>query len=602
MPSSRSGLVALILAVKSSRGHQIVFHWPPEPKQDSDTAAETAVEEDDSGNELPDFHGHCRNSDSDGRSMSTDNYLPSQGVWDAHEDSSEGQSQPWDTLLSYKASLLADIFTPHRSDNKFELWIDDLVFLGSPAHIRQDGTWIKRRKKAAKAESRVEDTPASTSETLPPVDESATMSTVTAPVSASTSPMTVFHLVFALETPKDDAYHKSVKQMYDSVVSQLTFALTYEQARSDFVWKQCEMILDLKTKAITNGTQFVALWNQIKQTSDLAQVMARTFEAISKNEIAHLLINKHIHLSLGLPSEMSTAVLPADGEDGPPFLSSALSFGHSLDDSTADPLVLPHWALLLLDEPDAILAAAPPGASPLLVKFLKAVKPTLSFNQLAEATKISLHDVSTLAHHLVHWRCALPIAPLHPRRLYTVSPISPIQKLPRHSALFSQRFPTVPSLPKLLSMLSRKAVPWGALIPSKDHRSLYLEVLTWMMRERWLIEIRTFVWVRVRKEIKEQVAAERQAEEAIDSKELPTVWEDSIITDPYSAGIEERLWLQKIASTRSAQERKLFDRVVKYFNGKHAMEKVLVREGLHKKTLRRCLDAFKDDLVQSQTW
>ncbi|ORY78140.1 nitrogen permease regulator of amino acid transport activity 3-domain-containing protein [Protomyces lactucae-debilis] len=578
---SSSGLIAIVLAIKSSRGHQIVFHYPPEPLQDSDNGVSA-----------------------DSRSMSADSYLPTISERDTHEESATQRKKPWDTILSHPSSLLADIFTPHKSDNKFELWMDDLVFLGSPAHIRPDGSWIKRKQMAEKPDTRGEDvsSPVSvTGSSANLLSPHPTTSSTTSP-STSPSPMTVFHLVFALETPKTDAYHKQVKQMYESIVTQLTFALTYEQARSEYVWKQCELILDIKEKSIANGTPLSLLWDHIKQASDLARVMARTFDAISRNQIAHLLINKHIHLSLGLPSELSTAILPSDTDPMQSFLSSALSFGSSLHDASADPLVLPHWALLLLDEPDAILAAAPPGASPLLVRFLKAIKPTLSFSQLAEVTKIPLHDVSTLARHLVHWRCALPIAPLHPRRVYAVSPISPIHDLSKQSAQFSQRFPTVPPLPKVLSLLSRKAVPWGALIPSKNHRSLYLDVLTWMMRERWLMEVRTFVWVRVRKEIKQQVAADAEAEQAVVSDAPAKDWEVSIITDPYSASSEERLWLQKMASTKPAQEAKLFERVVKYFNGKHAMEKVLVREGLHKKTLRRCLEAFKDDLVQSQTW
>ncbi|BFZ54293.1 Nitrogen permease regulator 3 [Savitreella phatthalungensis] len=411
---------------------------------------------------------------------------------------------------------LADVLTPQRSDAKFELWIDDLVFLGNPVHQR-DGQWIKKR------------------------------------LSSETSPMTMFHLVFAV-----DVAYKERGAIYD-VITQLTFALTYEQARSDYVWKACEEIMSTGDSA-------------------LASVIRQTYDALSRGDTAHLVINQ-INLSLSIPREIFSATLRRDKHV---FLSSVRSFGE--DDG--DPLLLPHWALLLLDDPETILGQLPPGSSPMLIKFVKAIRPTMSFSQLG----LPLHDVSTLARHLVHWRFALPIRPLHVRNVYTTSPTAVMSRLHDDTATFSQRFPTVPSLPRMLTALGKRIAPFSALVPSKDHRALYLDVLAWLLRRGWLIELRTFVWIKVPAEVKRAVRP--------DDKEVD---EETVIAEPYAASAVERKYLSYIAALHP-EDQPAFDRMVKYFNGNHAMEKVLVRENLTRKTVRRVLEVYDDYLIKQYTW
>lgn len=583
MRPNQNGLVAIILAIKSARGEAIVFHYPPNPSHEDATASEetSSIGTDGESEEeilLP------RRISQDGSAV---DHLPLILEAEESEEPEEQQRPPlWNSIFGLDAALLADIFTPQQSDAKFEMWIDDLVFLGSPVHRRPDGAWLKRKIRGRHL-------PDETPDDLTPIAEIPNKfeSLKAESLPAGSSLMTTFHLVFVLNIKVDETYQKHIKEMYDHVVSQLTFALTYEQARTDYVWKQSEIILDLKRKGHANKTPLPALWQEIEGKSDLASIIAQTYNSIFKDDIAHLLINNQLNLSLLIPREISTAQIQADHMHDHPFLSSAVSFGKTVDDS--DPLVMPHFALLLLDEPEKILSALPPGSAPVVNKFIKTIRPTLTFFALAEAMNMPLHDVSTLARHLIHWRCAYPVPPLHPRNIYITSPAADMSRLAKQSSHFAARFPTVPPLANLLSMMSRKMVPFNAFIPSRDHRNLYLGVLTWLMRERWLMEVRLFVWVKVRAEIKLAAAGPEESE---------SFHEDSIIPDPYSANVRERSWLSAIADQHSHTDAALFNRLCKYFNGKHAMEKIPVREGIHRKSLRKLLELYDADLVKAYTW
>lgn len=615
MPNNPHGLITILLAIKSSRGESIVFHYPAEAsfarddltdRSDSDTASSCSEEEVTSRNlgfvpeVVPTGETHLA-------------AIPERSA--GQQPERETTELPvWHNVLGLEASLLADVFTPQRSDSKFEMWIDDLLFIGNPVHLRADGTWLKRKAKAQDDQTEIEalstrisSADAKTNDIETAVHENVDLINAQSTETHYQSPMTMFHIVFALNTKVDGDYHERVKKIYDNVVCQLAFAFTYEQARCDYVWKQAEIIMDIKRKAFLDKVSIGTVWHEIQRKSDLARTIVQIYNAISRDDIAHLLINKQLNLSLVIPRPLGTSVLSLECQNNHPFLTSAVSFGTSMEDS--DPLVMPHYALLLLSDPEDILAAVPPGSSPLLSKFVRLIKPTLSFFALSEAMGMPLHDVSTLARHLIQWRCAFPIPPLHPRNIYMTNPAADMRRLVDGSHVFASKFSTVPSLPKLLSMMSRKPVPFNAFIPSKDHRTLYLAVLTWLMREKWVIEVRLFVWVKVRAEIKIKVAKASENSSTDDvstdlefQSDLDEPFEDSIITDPYSASVQERLWLGAIAGQHAPADALLFNRLNRYFNGKHAMEKIAVRENVHRKTLRKLLDVYEADLVKSYTW
>lgn len=68
--------------------------------------------------------------------------------------------------------------------------------------------------------------------------------------------------------------------------------------------------------------------------------------------------------------------------------------------------------------------------------------------------------------------------------------------------------------------------------------------------------------------------------------------EDSIILEPHRASGVESRWLEMMTRDKPPDVAALFDRIVKYLNGQHAIEKIAVREGISRRDVRRVLCAF----------
>jgi hypothetical protein len=118
-----------------------------------------------------------------------------------------------------------------------------------------------------------------------------------------------------------------------------------------------------------------------------------------------------------------------------------------------------------------------------------------------------------LASHLVYWRRARAIPPIHQRDTYIVSPNCDLSKLEIATIAYQTAFPTLPSLPKMLSALSGTPRPYGSFIPSKDHKETYFTILAWLLRGGWVTQLRTFARIKVTPEIKLAVETALRKEE-----------------------------------------------------------------------------------------
>lgn len=187
-----------------------------------------------------------------------------------------------------------------------------------------------------------------------------------------------------------------------------------------------------------------------------------------------------------------------------------------------DPNITPHqvlaenFALLLLDNEASIIkdveAAGGTLAAP-LVHYIRCSNPTKSFIQTSQSSGIPLPTIQFLASHLVYWRRARAIPPLHQRDTYFVSPNCDLSKLEVASAAYKLAFPTLPSLPKMLSALSGTPRPYGNFIPSKDHKATYFAILAWLLRGGWVTQLRSFARVKVTPEVKMAVELAIRREE-----------------------------------------------------------------------------------------
>lgn len=191
----------------------------------------------------------------------------------------------------------------------------------------------------------------------------------------------------------------------------------------------------------------------------------------------------------------------------------------------------------------------------------------------------------------------------------------------------------------MLSMLSGHPRAYSTLIPSKDHRDAYLEILAWLMKGGWVTQLRVFGWIRVRREIQRR-SASRPFKNGVDDhhRDDDDDNEDDnddaiILLDPHKANAQQSQWLDYIGSsfssspsffstssapaapTKDDNDRDPDDdellrttawpHLTRYFNGRLALEQIPLREdALKRKTVWRFLSAMeaRGDLVCVRHW
>jgi hypothetical protein len=471
----------------------------------------------------------------------------------------EQDEREWDRVLGFSADALGMLLTPARSFNKrrFEVGLDPLVFVGAPMFVRDDGLWKKKRRKKRSsgggesdddgvsqhdhahdvpdAAIQLENNQLAVTDVVETTNKMGTLSMAdleqvpgfesayghglmsgaasdigSEAKSASSvggdGDMTMFNVVFVLNTPTLE-HHIRVEEMYDYVVKRFAKALKDEQAQSSYVSKEVRLISSMKEKAKETKEPIFSLWPNIISKSPLAKAIAITYNQISANKIAHINLSDAFDTSFQIPQAISTPYIPTPTE--PQISGLWLTTATLLDDDDMDTMLSPHSALLLLQDDEVILKEVESDGKELsgpLSFFIRNLTPTKSLQKLSQMHSMSLKDVQFLARHLIYWRRARAIPPLRWGDVYIVSPNANMQILESAIHNFETRFPTLPSLPKILHMLSGPPRAYSTLMPSKDHRLAYMEILAWLMRGGWVTQLRTFGWVRVKPEVKAAVA------------------------------------------------------------------------------------------------
>ena len=315
-----------------------------------------------------------------------------------------------------------------------------------------------------------------------------------------------------------------------------------------------------------------------------------------------------------------------------------------------------HFTLLLLSDLSTILADINDTTSPLsapLTHYLRVSKPTKSFHQISQSSGIPLQDIQFMASHLIYWRKARAIPPLHQRDTYIVSPNADMSKLVSASSKFAKAYPALPSLPKILNLLSTPRA-YSSIIPSKDHKEAFMGILAWLSRDGWVTQLRTFVWVRVPSHIKEIVEGQGEPERSLESSvELPpkrNISEEgkahrgtlavpqppsptssttsthttipfhtsqdpsnpppapSLIQNPRQASGVSSKWLAAISTyllkTQGVEGQKAWNRCLRYFDGKHAIEMIAVQENWKRKRIAEFIVGWEAEglLLRGRHW
>ena len=564
-PIRCSGLIAVALIIRSRDGPRFVFHYPPRPSTeasqeerlygtelDESEVEESLLEEvgsdesdlEDGGYSLP-RHNKVEKED---KPKLKNHVVELDLEGDDHYDKPNGEHVvPWEHLFEFDTTDLESILTPSRAyhKKKFEMSLDPLIFVTYPIHIREDGLWKKKKpKKAKKSKTEASEPGAAPAETKSIEEEMKDVSLGEKPGNASEDGddhggMTMFNAVFILNPRKDQAREK-IKDIYEHVIKKFNKALKHAQASANYVWKESEMMLSMKEKAREErkSLQFVFvihthkeagrpmswLWNEILIKSTLAAAIRDVYLAISSDKIAtvRFATKPPLDLSLQVPIPNFLMSLPTSADKAMPGLLVTTANPLVDEEGNEDPTHLnKHFALLLLNDESKIVAeiqADDTDLSEPLIECIRLCKPTLSFLQVAQTNAVDLNSLLVLAQHLIYWRRAIAIPPLHAREMYIVSPNCDSRKLPLASVAWKKAFPLAPSLPGFLAALSAAPRPFKNFAPSKDHRPTYLDMVAWLIRGGWVTQLRTFAWILVWPEIIYEVQYQLKSEAIEKSK------------------------------------------------------------------------------------
>lgn len=217
----------------------------------------------------------------------------------------------WNDLFGYPSNVLAKILLPAMGGHKkrFEVGLNDMVFLGRPVFGKPDGTWKKPRKlrrsssKSNVTAEKVKDvqeqnraTKLETSDYTNKDSETSGLDTgaesrpnlhregetlknkqateegepsekkldikgnrtgksdTLPPTKTKQKTLVMFHVVFVLRPPVLE-YHLRVKEIYDNVTRKFSKAMTWEQTRSAYVAREAAVITSLTKHMDTSNSK-----------------------------------------------------------------------------------------------------------------------------------------------------------------------------------------------------------------------------------------------------------------------------------------------------------------------------------------------------------
>lgn len=293
-------LLAVLLVTKYQHDPSIVFQYPPRPGQDDlvlhkyldDHSGEENSSSDDDSTSSVDDHGDVQSSDTKLKEEKGPDFdIDETGSVSPEKRDGMGTPQKyssWDDIFGHSSYSLSKLLCPARSGHKkrFEVTVNDKVFLGRPAFARENGEWRnkRRRPKASDVQNQDDTSDRGVEFGRTPVNSSlqATQELSESSGLASGSEdrhngdtkdsstgkqigkdpdddtklkakyrkvrrkdnLSMFQVVFIMAPPPLE-YQLRVNEMYDHVVKKFSRALQWEQARSGFVSREADAIARL---------------------------------------------------------------------------------------------------------------------------------------------------------------------------------------------------------------------------------------------------------------------------------------------------------------------------------------------------------------------
>ncbi|KAJ3037681.1 Nitrogen permease regulator 3 [Rhizophlyctis rosea] len=527
-----------------------------------------------------------------------------------------GQSER-DDFLGFDPQFLSDILSPKVAlcDRQFQLTIDDVTLVGHPTLLNADRPGTGHRFARVIQKKRLTDLAAlaaankassaggesdggrskvagdgrgATQYGLSSLGVGGPSAVTPVGSDGAAHQLTMFNLVFAMQPQGGQGFSREVEAMYNHVIVKVTAGLKYEQLKRGYVRREAELMISIKDEAQSRSTARVRMadvMERILAESSLARVLAHIYHSITTNLMAHVVIDSSVDLSLQIPASITRQTAASDYTLKP--------LDGSSDSEVDNPTMRPYHALLLLYDPEEILKSLPLDLSPLLVDLIQIVTPTQSFEELQTTLDCSLSQIYRHAAHLVHWRKAKIINVINTRNVYVVAQNTDANLLSYLVDDFSNRFPQL-DLTTALADLNRPR-PLSNVMPSKEHRTLYMEVITYLLRHNLAVQLQMYHYLIIpdfiRRKSRQYVDASSTSAEpkSADHESQRPSDEPVIIADPMNCSDMEREWIGMVANTQPQPVAALFLRLVPYFTGKYHVEEIVFRENIARKDLKTIL-------------
>ncbi|KXL51484.1 MAG: hypothetical protein FE78DRAFT_135741 [Acidomyces sp. 'richmondensis'] len=552
---STHGLIAVLLIVRSKQGSKLVFHYPAVPNSSKGSSNQNFCSDLDSDLDLDD-------EDSIASNLSQNNSNGNGGEACRHlgEDTSNADDdRDCETLFGYNFETLESLMSPGRWLNrkKFEVSLEGMTFVGHPVFADASGNWSKENavnnSNVDLQNDNMDDTDGA-NDWVPLTHEGT---------------MTMFHVIFATYTESS----VTAGNLYMNVAKKLSKALHLCQKQDGYVSLESQKILSLKAKGNRMKLTTESLWAQLVESSELAWGMKEIYEKVNSGLVARIRING-TEISLYCPAGSKAAV---DVQE-----------------------LHPHSGLLLLEDKDILLRElSHPDSSP-LAYFIREQTPTKSLLKHSTILDIPLKDIIYLAQHLLKWRKARSIMPLHPRNTYVVSPQARVEVVPELVPIYARRFAGLPPLPQMLKMLSGRPIKYGLLIPSKDHRAPFMDILAFFVRHGLVIQLKTYGWIKTFRTDRQSggQSIRSVSHTSLLSPHLKAVDDDNesdIIRNPMNpTSIESHAIERLLASIIEPELRDHFLQMLPFFDGKHALEEIAAQvQGLKRAKVEEWLAALE---------
>lgn len=295
-------LLGILLVTKFDSDARINFHYPPRLGEDDATFSKyfarsfedgtTSSSEDENSSSSGDENkilAPTHKPEADDKAQ----YVEPDETGSASPEKRDGMTTPqrharWDDLLGYSSAHLAKFLCPAASTHKkkFEVALDDKVFLGWPVFAKEDGRWQRRRTRRRKTKTsdkavnqgagepplQGHEDPCETSDAETEVDRRMESADIKDPAqddvpdepsrqtkensaSEMKDELSMFHVVFIMNPPPLE-YQLRIKEMYDNIVKKLSRTMKWEQGRSSYVSKEATVIAASTKKYVKSNETF----------------------------------------------------------------------------------------------------------------------------------------------------------------------------------------------------------------------------------------------------------------------------------------------------------------------------------------------------------